>query len=102
MTLAFTTVAVVVRPLFFPGGDIGALSVYGTVNDLAMQGASPLCLSAAFVLEEGLPMETVERVAASMRRAADEAGVSIVTGDTKVVERSRGEELLITTAGIGL
>ena len=102
MTLAFTTDAFVVRPLFFPGGDIGALSVYGTVNDLAMQGASPLCLSAAFVLEEGLPMETVERVAASMRRAADEAGVSIVTGDTKVVERSRGEELLITTAGIGL
>ncbi|MCS6912131.1 MAG: hydrogenase expression/formation protein HypE [Myxococcota bacterium] len=100
--LAFTTDAYVVRPLFFPGGDIGRLAVCGTVNDLAMCGARPLYLSAAFILEEGLPLQTLEQVVGSMRQAAHEAGVEIVTGDTKVVERGRGDGLYITTAGIGL
>ena len=100
--LAFTTDTFVVRPLFFPGGDIGRLAVFGTVNDLAMAGARPAYLSAGFVLEEGLPMETLRRVAASMRAAADEAGVTIVTGDTKVVDRGKGDGIFINTAGIGL
>jgi hydrogenase expression/formation protein HypE len=100
--LAFTTDTFVVRPLFFPGGDIGRLAVFGTVNDLAMAGARPLYLSAGFVLEEGLPMETLRRVAASMRAAADEAAVTIVTGDTKVVDRGKGDGIFINTAGIGL
>lgn len=100
--LAFTTDSYVVRPLFFPGGDIGALAVNGTVNDLAMCGARPLYLSAAFILEEGLAMETVQRVAASMRRAADAAGVMLVTGDTKVVDRGKGDGLYVNTAGIGV
>ncbi len=99
--LAFTTDAYVVRPLFFPGGDIGRLAVFGTVNDLAMCGARPLYLSAAFVLEEGLPIETLWRVACSMAEAAREVGVRIVTGDTKVVERGRGDGLYVTTAGVG-
>ncbi len=99
--LAFTTDSFVVRPLFFPGGDIGTLAVNGTVNDLAMCGARPLCLSAAFILEEGLPLETLQRIAESMRRAAATAGVVIVTGDTKVVERGRGDGMYITTTGIG-
>lgn len=99
--LAFTTDSYVVRPLFFPGGDIGSLAVNGTVNDLAMCGARPLYLSVAFILEEGLEMETVHRVAASMRRAADEAGVLLVTGDTKVVDRGKGDGLYVNTAGIG-
>src|SRR5689334_23631559 len=85
--LAFTTDSYVVHPLFFPGGDIGKLAVNGTVNDLAMSGAFPLYLSCGLVLEEGLPVDTLRRVAASMREAADIAGVSVVTGDTKVVER---------------
>ncbi len=99
--LAFTTDGYVVRPLFFPGGDIGSLAVNGTVNDLAMCGAKPLYLSAGFVLEEGLPVETLHRILASMKRAADASGVQIVTGDTKVVDRGKGDGIFITTAGLG-
>jgi len=99
--LAFTTDAYVVRPLCFPGGNIGSLAVNGTVNDLAMCGARPLYLSAAFILEEGLPMETLWQVVQSMRQAADAAGVQLVTGDTKVVDRGKGDGIFITTAGIG-
>ncbi len=99
--MAFTTDSYVVRPLFFPGGDIGELAVYGTVNDLAMCGAKPLWLSAGFVIEEGLPMDTLRRVVASMAAAAKRAGVSIVTGDTKVVDRGKGDGLYINTAGVG-
>ncbi len=100
--LAFTTDSFVVKPLFFPGGDIGSLAVHGTVNDLAMGGAQPLFLSAAFIIEEGLPMETLRRVVASLHRAAAEAGVEVVTGDTKVVEKGSGDDLFINTSGIGL
>ncbi len=99
--LAFTTDAYVVRPLCFPGGDIGSLAVNGTVNDLAMCGARPLYLSAAFILEEGLPMETLWQIVQSMRRAAEAAGVQLVTGDTKVVDRGKGDGVFIATAGIG-
>lgn len=99
--LAFTTDAHVVAPLFFPGGDIGRLAVIGTVNDLAMCGARPRWLSAAFVLEEGLELATVARIAGSMGGCARECGVEIVTGDTKVVERGRGDGMYISTAGIG-
>jgi hydrogenase expression/formation protein HypE len=99
--LAFTTDSFVVNPLFFPGGDIGSLAVHGTVNDLAMGGAEPLFLSAAFILEEGLPLETLDRVVASFSRAAHEAGVQVVTGDTKVVERGKGDGMFINTSGIG-
>jgi hydrogenase expression/formation protein HypE len=99
--LAFTADAYVVRPLFFPGGDIGTLAVNGTVNDLAMCGARPLYLSASFVVEEGLPVETLRRVAASMRGAADLAGVQIATGDTKVVDRGKGDGLYLSTSGVG-
>jgi len=94
--LAFTTDSFVVRPLFFPGGDIGSLAVHGTVNDLAMGGARPLFLSVAFILEEGLPTETLRRIVASMADASAAAGVSIVTGDTKVVERGKGDGILST------
>src|SRR5271157_5142378 len=87
--LAFTTDSFVVKPLFFPGGDIGSLAVHGTVNDLAMGGATPLYMSAAFIIEEGFPLETLGRVAFSMAEAAAGAGVTIVTGDTKVVERGK-------------
>jgi hydrogenase expression/formation protein HypE len=100
--LAFTTDSYVVRPLFFPGGDIGTLAINGTVNDLAMCGARPLYLSAGFILEEGLPMETLWRVVESMRSAAEEAGICIVTGDTKVVDRGKGDGIFINTAGVGL
>jgi hydrogenase expression/formation protein HypE len=100
--LAFTTDAHVVQPLFFPGGDIGSLAVNGTVNDIAVAGARPLALSAAFVLEEGLPMADLRRVVASMAEAAREAGVVVAAGDTKVVERGRGDGLTVTTAAIGL
>ncbi|NQU21391.1 MAG: hydrogenase expression/formation protein HypE [Candidatus Nealsonbacteria bacterium] len=100
--LAFTTDSFVVSPLFFPGGDIGKLAVYGTVNDLAMAGAKPLCLSAAFILEEGFEMDQLRRVVASMRQAADEVGVQIVTGDTKVVDRGKGDGIYVNTAGIGV
>ncbi len=97
--LAFTTDSFVVKPLFFPGGDIGSLAVHGTVNDLAMGGARPLFLSAGFILEEGFPMEDLRRIAASMAKAAAAAGVAIVTGDTKVVERGKGDGLFINTTG---
>jgi hydrogenase expression/formation protein HypE len=100
--LAFTTDSFVVTPIFFPGGDIGRLAVHGTVNDLAMSGAQPLYLSAAFILEEGLPVDNLRRVVESMRVAAAEAGVQFVTGDTKVVNRGKGDQIFITTTGIGV
>ena len=100
--LAISTDSFVVSPLFFPGGDIGELAVNGTVNDLAVGGAIPLALSAAFILEEGLHITLLRRVVKSMRRAADAAGVSIVTGDTKVVPRGKADQLFITTTGVGL
>lgn len=100
--LAFSTDSFVVSPLFFPGGDIGKLSVCGTVNDLAMCGAEPKYLSLALIIEEGLPAENLRRVVASIKSAAEAAGVQIVTGDTKVVERGRGDGIYINTAGIGL
>jgi hydrogenase expression/formation protein HypE len=100
--LAFTTDSYVVDPLFFPGGDIGKLAVYGTVNDLAMCGARPLYLSAGFILEEGLPIETLWQVAVSMSMAAAESRVNIVTGDTKVVDKGRGDGIYINTAGVGV
>ncbi len=100
--LAFSTDSFVVSPLFFPGGDIGSLAVHGTVNDLAMCGARPLALSSAFILEEGLPMETLWRIVQSMQDAAHRVGVPIVTGDTKVVDRGKGDGIFINTAGIGL
>jgi hydrogenase expression/formation protein HypE len=99
--LAFTTDAYVVRPLFFPGGDIGSLSVFGTVNDLAMVGASAIALSLSLILEEGLPMPVLHQVVASIRLAAQRCGVPVVTGDTKVVERGKGDGIYINTAGIG-
>jgi len=102
MRLAFTTDSYVVHPLFFPGGNIGELAVYGTVNDLAMCGARPLYLSAAFILEEGLPMETLRMVAAAAAEAARHAGVELVAGDTKVVDKGKGDGMFITTAGIGV
>ncbi|MDQ3487016.1 MAG: hydrogenase expression/formation protein HypE [Acidobacteriota bacterium] len=100
--IAFTTDSYVVRPIFFPGGDIGSLAVHGTVNDLAMGGAIPLFLSAAFILEEGLPMDDLHRVVTSMQRACVEAGVTLVTGDTKVVDRGKGDQIFITTSGVGV
>jgi len=100
--IAFSTDTFVVRPLFFPGGNIGELAVNGTVNDLAMSGACPVALSTGFVLEEGLEMEVLGRVATSMGRAAQRAGVQLVTGDTKVVEQGHGDGLYVNTAGIGL
>jgi hydrogenase expression/formation protein HypE len=100
--LAFTTDSFVVTPIFFPGGDIGRLAVHGTVNDLAMSGARPLYLSVAFILEEGLSVEDLRRVVESMRAAAEEAGVQFVTGDTKVVNRGKGDQIFITTTGIGV
>jgi hydrogenase expression/formation protein HypE len=100
--VAFTTDSFVVRPLFFPGGSIGDLAVNGTVNDLAMSGARPLYLSAGFIIEEGLPMATLAGVVERMAAAARSAGVQLVTGDTKVVERGRGDGLYINTAGIGV
>jgi hydrogenase expression/formation protein HypE len=100
--LAFTTDSYVVRPLFFPGGDVGSLAVHGTVNDLAMSGARPLYLSAGFILEEGLPMDALWRIVSSMQAAAARAGVQIITGDTKVVDKGKGDGLFINTAGIGV
>ena len=99
--LVFSTDSFVVDPLFFPGGDIGKLSVCGTVNDLSVCGAEPKYLSLSFIIEEGLPMETLRQVVASIRAQAEKAGVQIVTGDTKVVEKGRGDGLYINTAGIG-
>ncbi len=100
--VAFSTDTFVIGPLFFPGGDIGSLAVHGTVNDVAMCGARPVALSAGFILEEGLPMDTLKRVVASMAEAARAAGVPIVTGDTKVVDRGKGDGVFINTTGIGL
>jgi len=100
--LSISTDAHVVSPLFFPGGDIGKLAVCGTVNDVAMLGAKPLYLTAGFILEEGLQMDTLQRVIESMKQAAEEAGVQIVAGDTKVVQKGKADGLYITTAGIGL
>ena len=100
--VAFTTDSFVVKPLFFHGGDIGSLAVHGTVNDLAMGGAQPLFLSVAFIIEEGLAMDTLQRVVASLGNAAQTAGVQIVTGDTKVVEKGSGDGLFINTTGLGL
>lgn len=99
--LAFTTDSYVVRPLSFPGGDIGSLAVFGTVNDLAMVGASAIALSLSLILEEGLPMPLLQQVVASIRLAAQRCGVPVVTGDTKVVERGKGDGIYINTAGIG-
>jgi hydrogenase expression/formation protein HypE len=92
----------VVSPLFFPGGDIGCLSVHGTINDVAMSGAKPLYLSASFILEEGFPLADLKRIVDSMAQAAREAGVPVVTGDTKVVEQGKGDGVFITTTGVGV
>jgi hydrogenase expression/formation protein HypE len=100
--LAFTTDTYVVSPLFFPGGDIGKLAVHGTINDLSMAGAQPSYLSAGFILEEGFPISDLRRIVASMAQAASSAGVTIVTGDTKVVQRGKADGLFINTAGIGV
>jgi hydrogenase expression/formation protein HypE len=100
--LAFSTDSYVISPIFFPGGTIGELAVNGTVNDLAMCGARPLHLSAAFIIEEGLPMDDLWRIVMSMQEAAKRAGVSIVTGDTKVVDRGKGDRIFINTSGIGI
>jgi hydrogenase expression/formation protein HypE len=99
--LAFTTDSFVVKPLFFPGGDIGELAVNGTVNDLAVAGATPVWISAAFVIEEGFPQDDLRRIVRSMARAAERAGVAVVAGDTKVVERGSADGLFVTTAGLG-
>jgi hydrogenase expression/formation protein HypE len=100
--LAFSTDTYVVTPIFFPGGDIGELAVNGTINDLAVGGATPLFLSLAFILEEGLPLAELQRVIESARRAAAAAGVQIVTGDTKVVGRGSGDKIFVNTSGIGI
>lgn len=100
--IAISTDSFVVRPLFFPGGDIGSLAVHGTVNDLAMRGARPLWLTAAFILEEGLPLEDLQRIVRSMAGAAQQAGVAVIAGDTKVVERGHGDGVYINTTGIGV
>ncbi len=102
MRLAMTTDSFVVKPLFFPGGDIGSLAVHGTINDLAMGGAKPLFLSAAFIIEEGFAVEDLRRIVNSLRDAAKQAGVQVVTGDTKVVEKGKGDGLFINTTGIGV
>ena len=100
--LAFTTNSFVVSPLFFPGGNIGELAVYGTVNDLAMRGAKPLFLSAGFILEEGLPMQTLGEIVTAMAHACKQAGVKVATGDTKVVQRGHGDGIYINTSGLGV
>ncbi len=100
--MVMATDAHVVSPLFFPGGDIGCLSVHGTINDVAMSGAKPLYLSASFIIEEGFPLAELKRIVESMARASREAGVPIVTGDTKVVERGKGDGVFITTTGVGV
>ncbi|MEB3886235.1 hydrogenase expression/formation protein HypE [Lyngbya sp. CCY1209] len=100
--IAMTTDSYVVNPLFFPGGDIGSMAIYGTVNDLAMAGARPLYLSVGFILEEGLPMTTLWRIIQAMQMAAKRAGVKIVTGDTKVVDRGKGDGIFINTSGVGI
>lgn len=102
ITLAFTTDSYVVDPLFFPGGDIGKMAVCGTVNDLSVSGAIPACLSASFIIEEGFPVDDLEKIAGSMAAEAQYAGVRIVTGDTKVVDRGKCDKLFITTSGTGI
>ena len=99
--IVFTTDSHTVQPLFFPGGDIGSLAVAGTINDVAVMGAEPMALSAAMIIEEGLPFDTIERALDSMASCAHQAGVPIVTGDTKVLEHGALQEMIITTAGIG-
>jgi hydrogenase expression/formation protein HypE len=100
--MVMSTDSYVISPLFFPGGDIGSLAVHGTINDVAMSGAQPLYLAATYILEEGFPLAELQRIATSMGRAGQEAGVAIVTGDTKVVERGKGDGVFITTTGIGI
>jgi hydrogenase expression/formation protein HypE len=100
--MVMTTDGYVVSPLFFPGGDIGSLAVHGTINDIAMAGATPLYLTAGFIIEEGFPLADLQRIAGSMGRASREAGVPVVTGDTKVVERGKADGVFITTAGVGV
>ena len=100
--LVMATDAHVISPLFFPGGDIGSLSIHGTVNDVAMNGARPLYIAVAFILEEGLPLADLKRIVQSMAKAAEQAGVAIVTGDTKVVEKGSGDGVFITTTGVGV
>lgn len=100
--LVVSTDGHVISPLFFPGGDIGSLSVHGTLNDVAMAGARPLCLTAGFILEEGFPLADLERIVMSMAAAASEAGVPVATGDTKVVEKGKGDGVFITTTGLGV
>jgi len=100
--IAYTTDSFVVNPVFFPGGNIGDLAVNGTINDLVCCGAMPLYLSAAFILEEGLPMEDLWKIVTSMREAANRAGVMIITGDTKVVDRGKGDKIFINTSGVGI
>ena len=100
--LAFTTDSYVIQPIFFPGGDIGSLAVHGTVNDLAMCGARPRYLSIGLILEEGLPMETLWRIVQSIKHAAERSGVQIVTGDTKVVDKGKGDGIFINTSGVGV
>lgn len=100
--LAFTTDSYVINPIFFPGGDIGKLAVNGTVNDLSVSGAKPLYISAAFILEEGFPMEDLWKIVVSMKSACEEAGVLLVTGDTKVVNKGKGDKIFINTSGVGI
>lgn len=100
--LVFTTDSYVVDPLFFPGGDIGKLAVHGTINDLAMRGGRPLCLSLALILEEGMDLADLEKIIVSVAEAAEESGIPIVTGDTKVVPRGKGDKVFINTSGIGV
>lgn len=100
--IAITTDSYVISPLFFPGGDIGMLSVFGTVNDLSVSGARPLYLTAGFIIEEGFPLDDLKKILNSMRSAAEEAGVKIIAGDTKVVDRGKGDGIFINTAGIGV
>jgi len=100
--MVMTTDGYVISPLFFPGGDIGSLAVHGTVNDVAMAGAVPMSLSAGFIIEEGFPLADLQRIVASMAQASRQAGVPVVTGDTKVVEKGKGDGIFITTAGIGM
>ena len=100
--LVMSTDAHVISPLFFPGGDIGSLAVHGTLNDVAMAGAQPVSLTASFILEEGFPLADLERIVMSMARAAHDAGVPVVSGDTKVVEKGKGDGVFITTAGVGV
>jgi len=100
--MVISTDAHVIAPLFFPGGDIGSLSVHGTINDVCMSGATPLYLSAAFIMEEGFPLSELERIVISMAKASRDAGVAVITGDTKVVEKGHGDGIFITTTGVGV